>query len=350
VQSGVAPTPCGIARLQSVQAPTPHAVGVSATQAVAPPGRQVPAAHRQLLPAGSNPALHLNSQACVETLQMGVAFATPVVQVVQLAPHPAALSGTHEPAVPQATVPAAHTHFVPVGSGSKPALQVTPHVCVSGLQAAEPFPPMGAPQGVQLGPQATAVSSEQIAAPPQAFCPAGQAHPPAPSGTKVALQLSPQAPAVQLAVACAGAVHATQFGPQAAGVSVWQTPGEAQVFVPVGQTQFPRLSDWNPPLHCTPHTPAMQVAAPFGVPGQLTQFGPQVAGVSATHEALPPQVLLPVGQTQEFPLWTKPLAASQRKAQACCVASGFALSQKTFAFGTGSQTLHAGPQWLSSSA
>lgn len=119
MQSGVAPTPCGIVRLQSVHAPTPQAVPVSATQVVAPPGgRQVPAAHRQLLPTGSKPALHLKSQVWVATLQIGVELATVFGHVVHVAPHAAALSATHAPPTPQATVPGAQTHCVPVASGT----------------------------------------------------------------------------------------------------------------------------------------------------------------------------------------------------------------------------------------
>ena len=124
MQSGVAPT--GMVRLQSVHAPTPQAVPVSATQVVAPPpGRQVPAAQRQLLPTGSKPALHLKSQVWVATLHVGVAFATVVLHVVHVGPQAVVLSATQarpDPGggtvAPQATVPAAHTHFVPVGSGS----------------------------------------------------------------------------------------------------------------------------------------------------------------------------------------------------------------------------------------
>jgi hypothetical protein len=110
-------------RLQSVQAPMPQAVPVSATQAVAPDGRQVPAAQRQLLPTGSNPASHLKSQLWVATLQVGVAFATAVVQLVQVAPQAVVLSATQaspDPgggtAAPQATVPGAQTHWVPVAA------------------------------------------------------------------------------------------------------------------------------------------------------------------------------------------------------------------------------------------
>lgn len=272
MQSAVAPLAAasgGIWVLQSVHAPTPQLVGVSATQAVAPPGgRQVPAAQRQLLPTGSKPALHLKSQVWVATLQVGVAFATAVVQVVHVGPQAVVLSATQArpnpgggTVAPHATVPAAHTHLVPVVSGSYPALQVTPQLCVSGLQAAAPFPLVGPGQMVQFGPQAFAVSAAHVPGWPQVFVPAAQTQPPAPSETNpfAASQVKPQAPVVQVAMAPAGTGHLVQLAPQRSGLSALQVVSAPQTFVFAGQTQ-PRPWRRNVGSHWKSHAPELQTA------------------------------------------------------------------------------------------
>ena len=86
-----------------------------------------------------------------------------------------------------------------------------------------------------------------------------------------------------------------------------------------------------------------------GGDGQTLQPGPQLVTVSGLQVVAPLHAFVPAAQTQApTPSNTNP--GSHVKEQACCVASGFVTSQNTLAFGIAWHALHAGPQWVVSSA
>jgi hypothetical protein len=241
--------------VQSTHAPTPHEVGVSVTHALAPPGRHWPAGQTQLPPTRSNPALHLKSQVWVATLQVALALATVVVQVVHVEPQAVVLSATQAPPgapPPHATVPGAQTHFVPVASGTYPALHDTPQAWLA-VHTAEPFAGVG--QTEQFGPHAAAVSAAHDVAPPQAFWPAGQVQPPAPSETNpaAALHVNPHAPEVHEAIAPNGTGHVVQLAPQRSGLSALHVVSAPHTFEPAGHTQPPAPFEVNPVSQAKPH-------------------------------------------------------------------------------------------------
>jgi hypothetical protein len=184
-------------------------------------------------------------------------------------------------------------------------LQVTPQLCVSGLQAAVPFPFVGPGQTEQLGPHACAVSAEHALAVPHAFCPTGQTHA-LPFWTKVGSHAKPHAPAVQVPAACGGTVELqfTQLRPHVAGASAEQVVAPPQAFVPLAQTQAPPTCT-NPGLQANPHWPEVQVGDAFAGAVHAVQFGPQRAGVSGLQVVSTPHTFVFAPQTQAPPLEMK---------------------------------------------
>jgi hypothetical protein len=185
--------------------------------------------------------------------------------------------------------------------------------------------------------------------------PSAHTQPPAPSETKpfAASQVKLHLPAEHVGTAFAGVVvrQSTQLGPHDVGVSRAQDAAPLQTFVFVGQAQPPALSGTKPfavsqlKLHC----PLLHKGIACAGTGQTLQPGPQLVAVSGLQVAAPLQAFVPPAQTQApTPSKTKP--GAQVKEQVCCVGSGFVMSQKTLALGIAVHSLHAGPQWLVSSA